>query len=66
MGYNYYDIIPDYKTVLVMNNEINDGVFGNIPHMVTKNNSENTRYSVYIQTHYKGFYEFAESKPYLL
>ena len=40
-----------------MNNEINDGVFGNIPHMVTKNNSENTRYSVYIQTHYKGFYD---------
>ena len=56
-GCNYYDILPDYKTVLVMNNEINDGVFGNIPHMVTKNNSENTRYSVYIQTHYKGFYD---------
>jgi len=50
MGYNYYDIIPDYKTVLVMDNVINDGVFGNVAHMVTRNNSENIRYSIYRQT----------------
>ena len=51
-GWNYYDILPNYKTVLVMNTIINNGIFGNIPHMVTKNNSENIRYGLYIQTYY--------------
>ena len=57
IDWNYYDILPDYKTVLVMNNVTNNGIFGNIPHMVTKNNSENIRYGIYIQTHYP------ETKP---
>jgi hypothetical protein len=35
-----------------MNTIINNGIFGNIPHMVTKNNSENIRYGLYTQTYY--------------